>query len=135
MKIMILPFLMVLPVFLIAQDDDYCPCQEELQHQAEFFDFVNAVNVQMALVIPQQQETTPQYIPETVQEPIIEIQLQEEVIPEQEPEIVEEELLEEIVKEERFIDRSNFKKVRKRKKMRLKRKKKFKKYRGKCPFF
>ena len=138
-KITICLFLLI-PFFLIAQDEDYCPCQETKKEYEDIFSYVSMVNTENFIQVSEQTSNT--FLPLVVEEESVLI-----VIPQKEEVPAEKTAPEEKTKDEEFedeepnikdkIDRrtSRIKKSRKKFKSRIKRSRKAKKYRGKCPSF
>lgn len=130
--------LLIFSFSLFAQDDDYCPCQDEMAQEAEIFEYFTSINSQIAVFVSEENNFDP--IPEVFKEPDpipIEFppkQTKEESLEEQDLSIEPDQLKEKMVA---GMDarKSKMKKFKKRKRAKLKRKKKARKYKGKCPFF
>lgn len=136
----------------IAQDNPYCPCQEEARREQELTLTLNEFKSQILIYMPQ--EPTPQAIPVSMPHPPVEEMRRVNVKPkleeapeledELEEEVIEEALLEEeieIEEEEAFEDlnsglqRTKLKTKKRLFAKRIKPKKRKKKYRGGCPRF
>ena len=118
MKTTLFVFFLSFPLFLLAQDD-YCTCMDEKPETAEDLTaFVAQVQEEISVMIPQMPTET-----DTPSEP-------ERLIFSPEPEEIKED-----VQERKAIVAERVKKRRKTRLARVPKQKKFKKYRGGCPWF
>lgn len=146
-----LPFI-CLAIGTFAQDNPYCPCQEEARREQELTLTLNEFKSQILIYMPQ--EPVPQAIPVSMPHPQIEEMRRVNVKPKLEETPIEEELTEEDLFEEKLPEEAEAEvfeeeiedfesgnrrtKLKTKKKLfakRLKTKKRKRKYRGGCPRF
>ena len=138
MKNISLYLLFLIPFSIIAQDDDYCPCQETKDEYEDIFSFISSTSTDDVFFVSEQTNTT--FVTASVQTEesvVLVIPLKEE--PEPEPEFEEIETEEEKstskLDSNSGLERSKMKRSKKRFRTKIKRQRRAKKYRGKCPMF
>jgi hypothetical protein len=136
MKNITLYLLFLIPFSILAQDDDYCPCQETKDEYEDIFSFISSASTNDVIFIVDKTNSTFEPISIQKEEPVMIVFNQKE-IPEPEPELIkiEEEKSTPKLDSNNGVKRSKIKRSKKLFKTKIKRQQRAKKYKGKCPIF